>query len=240
MSVTKEAYFEALGTNDEGIIQAAFNRAHEVRKFEIELYWRRAAHFWVMQAAIFAAVGFVLSGTSTQTGNALPLALIGLGFLTSVGSWFSSEGSKFWQENWERHIDLLEERFEGHLHKTVWVGGDGIRWSVSGTNGWLNIFFAIFWAGLFIYQFAASADWMNLWLFLTGADVSFDTDVIEAGAIAAAAVICFLFMRGRGTKFEGTVVSLEPELAIPSLNGKPRLITRKKTARSLIKREPRP
>ena len=240
MSATKEKYFEALGTDDKGVIQAAFNRAHEVRKFEIELYWRRAAHFWVMQAAIFAAVGFVLSGTSVQTGNALPLALVGLGLLTAVGSWFSSEGSKFWQENWERHIDLLEERFEGHLHKTVWVGGDGIRWSVSGTNGWLNIFFAIFWAGLFIYQFSASAEWMNLWLFLTDAGVAFDYDVIEAGIIAAATLGGLWFMRGRETKLKGTVVPIESELVAPRLDVKPRIFTRKKTAVSFIKREPRP
>jgi len=29
--------------------------AHEIRKFEIDLYWRRAAYFWTFIVAAFAA-----------------------------------------------------------------------------------------------------------------------------------------------------------------------------------------
>ncbi|MGH8568044.1 MAG: hypothetical protein ACREXU_08475, partial [Gammaproteobacteria bacterium] len=30
-----------------------------------------------------------------------------------------NRGSKFWQENWENHVDLLEDQIMGPLYKTV-------------------------------------------------------------------------------------------------------------------------
>ena len=42
--------------------KAALNRAHEIRKFEIELYWKRATYFWLLQAAVFTALGLDLEG----------------------------------------------------------------------------------------------------------------------------------------------------------------------------------
>ncbi|PSJ55947.1 hypothetical protein C7I85_25910 [Mesorhizobium soli] len=36
---------------------AALERAHEIRKFEIELYWKRATYFWILHGAVFTAIG---------------------------------------------------------------------------------------------------------------------------------------------------------------------------------------
>src|SRR5260370_35684849 len=42
-----------------------------------------------------------------------------LGFLLSLGWYLVNRGSKYWQENWERHVDLLETNEIGPLYKTT-------------------------------------------------------------------------------------------------------------------------
>lgn len=64
----------------------------------------------------------------------------------------TAKGSKFWQENWEGHVDFLEDKFEGRLHKIALVKvEEGKQPSVSNVNerllwallsGWLIIFIA--------------------------------------------------------------------------------------------------
>ena len=182
--------------------KAAFLRAHEIRKFEIELYWKRAGYFWLMQAAIFAALGLIWKGDELGKLGLIPLGLASIGLLTAVASWFAAEGSKFWQENWERHIDHLEDEHEGALLKTVWVGRDGVRWSVSGTNGWLNVFFAAFWLSIFVSEFAVSAPWSRLGWFST-APGPIDWPATKAVAIGAATVAGVILLWSRGTRLEG-------------------------------------
>ena len=132
-----DQYFEAIGTKDKAKLKAALVAAHDIRKFEIELYWKRATYFWLLQAAIFTALGFMWQGEKpasvtffglamqsekASTSGLVPLGLTSLGLLTAIASWFAAEGSKFWQENWERHIDILEDNQGVLLHKTAWVG----------------------------------------------------------------------------------------------------------------------
>jgi hypothetical protein len=125
--------------------RSALDRAHVIRMFEIELYWKRATYFWVLQAAVFTAFGLIWKDADTSKWGLIPVALGCLGILTSLSGWLSSLGSKFWQANWEHHIDMLEDEFEGRLHKTAWVGQLGVRWSVSGVNERLGSFFVVFW-----------------------------------------------------------------------------------------------
>ena len=124
-------------------------RAYELRTFEIEHYWKRATYFWGFQIAIFAAFGFLLREISTKgssTGwHPVALALAGLGVLTAWASYLSARGSKFWQENWERHIDMLEDKIEGRLHKTVWLDRGKSSFSVSRINQWLSFYVFGFW-----------------------------------------------------------------------------------------------
>lgn len=125
----------------------ALNRAHETRRFEIELYWKRANYFWLLQAAVFTAFGLLVT-TEDKAKNipeVLPLALTCLGFLCAYAGYLSAEGSKFWQENWEKHIDILEDSIEGKLYKTVWVSSHGIKHSVSRINSILILYFCAFW-----------------------------------------------------------------------------------------------
>ena len=60
-------------------------------------------------------------GNTTGEWTPLAVTLGGLGLLTAIANVLSARGSRFWQENWEKHIDMLEDEFEGRLYKTVLV-----------------------------------------------------------------------------------------------------------------------
>jgi hypothetical protein len=146
------AYFGLLGLDpaipdDQDRRKAALLRAHGLRTFEIEHYWKRATYFWAFQVAIFAAFG-LLNKPGSDGWGPIPLLIAALGVLTAVANWLSAQGSKFWQENWEAHIDVLEDEFEGRLHKTV----AGVsRYSVSRLNQELGVCFIAFWAVMLAY-----------------------------------------------------------------------------------------
>src|SRR5271157_3188067 len=107
-----------------GRAKEAFAIAHDTRKFEIELYWRRSAYFWAFVAAAFA--GYFALASSSQAGttgqeNLVPyqllVAIVGMTF--SLSWHLVGRASKFWQENWEWHIDHLEESISGPLYQTI-------------------------------------------------------------------------------------------------------------------------
>ncbi|NML10131.1 hypothetical protein HHL08_08175 [Sphingobium sp. AR-3-1] len=128
------AYYKALDLpkslivtrgDEKHIIQkkAALDRAHEMRRFEIENYWKRATYFWSFQAIAFVVLGFIF-----KDGNPpKPLQIIQLpaaiGAVSGFIGWLSAKGSKYWQENWESHVDSLEHDIEGKLTQTIWSNG---------------------------------------------------------------------------------------------------------------------
>ena len=93
-------------------------QALEVRKFEIELYWKRATYFWTFIAAAFAGYFAVL--TSSNIGNHKPIVIVIsiIGLLFSLGWYLVNRGSKYWQTNWETHVGILENEVIGPLFKT--------------------------------------------------------------------------------------------------------------------------
>ncbi len=132
-------------------VETALKRAYEQRKFEIEHYWKRATYFWGFQVAIFATFGLVWKDDGTTHAPGLLLALASIGLATAIANAFSARGSKFWQENWEKHIDMLEDEIEGRLHKMVWLDEGDMSFSVSGVNQALNDCFVAFWLFATIY-----------------------------------------------------------------------------------------
>lgn len=92
--------------------------ALDIRKFEIDMYWKRATYFWTFIAAALA--GYVAIQISTSTNKQdLSIVIACLGLVFSF-AWFSvNKGSKFWQENWENHVDMLENGVTGPLYKVV-------------------------------------------------------------------------------------------------------------------------
>ncbi len=256
MNDNRVAYFEALGlkapplsqSSDNGANNvtvgvdpersarhAALKRSHEIRQFEIELYWKRATYFWVLQAAVFTALGLIWKDDAKNIPEIVSVALAALGLLTAAAGWFSAQGSKFWQENWERHIDMLEEEFEGKLHQTAWVGTIGVRWSVSNINDRLILFFVAFWFIVFgivsayavphwSLGFACSVDTINI----------AETLVVTAFALTGLALLWLYKQKSQLRGFcppweaEGEILEVQP--------GRPRLFREIHSAPFVVKR----
>lgn len=134
----------------------ALARAYELRTFEIEHYWKRATYFWGFQIAIFAAFGLLWRESNPEVSkpwSPVAVALALLGVVTATANFLSARGSRFWQNNWELHIDMLEDEIEGRLYKTVWVPDGKPSFSVSRVNQCLGICFILFWAFVVVFVF---------------------------------------------------------------------------------------
>jgi hypothetical protein len=133
-------------------LERAWETAHRIREFEIQLYWKRALYFWGFQAALFAVVASISSkpdSTELQT-SAIPVIL-----LLSITAMFlsimwllMSKGAKFWQNNWERQVDLLEEHICGNLYKVypVMEAHSSAPFSVTRINMAVIIYIVSAWA----------------------------------------------------------------------------------------------
>lgn len=127
--------------------KAALDRAHDIRKFEIDLLWKRATYVATFQTLLFAALGLSFdSGDTKPIISVFQLIVCVAGIFTSFYWRLINKGSKFWHENWTHHIDFLEGEFEGKLHKTVLF--DDIKklpFSVSRVNIEISEVFCIAW-----------------------------------------------------------------------------------------------
>jgi hypothetical protein len=82
----------------------ALASALDIRKFEIDLYWKRAAYFWTFIAAAFT--GYALTYKSSPEHDLwLSLLFSALGLEFAFAWYLVNRGSKFRQTNWERHVD---------------------------------------------------------------------------------------------------------------------------------------
>ena len=130
-------------------IENAYEEASKIRQFEIQLYWERTKYFWAFITTIYVAYYNVFLNIYKQTNGKLPLlVLAALGFIFSVAWVLSNKGSKHWQENWENHIDLLEDEVTGPLHKIY----KSNSFSVSKINQHLSYIISACSLGLLIFE----------------------------------------------------------------------------------------
>ena len=160
----KELFFEGTETkNNNSKANRALAYAMDIRKFEIELYWKRATYFWTLIAAVFAAYALAYNTEHTGKNGDIFLSLLFsiLGFIFSFSWYLVNRGSKFWQNNWERHVDLLEEIASGPLYKIIACDEDkkgGVEkilispeeFSVTKINQMLSLFVVFIWLFLII------------------------------------------------------------------------------------------
>jgi len=160
-----DTYF-GKGTKDKNILKQkrALKYALDIRKFEINLYWKRATYFWAFIAASFVAYS-ALQQTKNAENSYLSFIVSCLGLVFSFAWFFVNKGSKQWQENWENHVDLLEDEIIGQLYKVVLSRPnpnnikDKIKqlvigpapYSVSKINQIVSLFVIAIWAILFFY-----------------------------------------------------------------------------------------
>lgn len=144
-------------------ISRALTTALDIRKFEIDLYWKRAQYFWVFIAASFAGYFWTMQQTNTSEQlNNMTFVINCLGITTTWAWYLVLRGSKYWQENWENHVDYLEDDFQGKLYKYVKSGksiknsneNEYVRaypFSVSKINILLSIYAFVFWWLLLVW-----------------------------------------------------------------------------------------
>jgi len=168
-TVTSEEEFRAsylvaldLDGEDEDTVKRrreAWRLALDIRKFEINLYWSRSQYFWAFQVAFFAALGFFISDPS-RTGLAyfeqgsdvfmklIVFAISLAGYISAISWVMIVKGSKRWQDNWERHVDMLEREFSGNIYKTYLGRRSELStppYSVSKINEHFSSFMVILW-----------------------------------------------------------------------------------------------
>jgi len=129
----------------EEIHKKAYEIANDNRKFEISNYWTRASYYWLFQASVYAGYFYSITAENDKYLYKNPEIIVGitcLGFLTALAWHFSNKGSKKWQENWESHVDSLENEITGPLYKTTSCRE---TWSVSRINEIVSFFSIIAW-----------------------------------------------------------------------------------------------
>lgn len=151
------------GNRDSKLLKAAFDQVSDIRKFEIELYWKRATYFWALITVAFAGYFSILASEHMPNKFFLSLIVSSVGLVFTFAWFLSSRGSKYWQENWENHLDLLEDSITGPLYKTLlerpghintsekYVTGP-LSVSVSKINQWVCIFVVFSWLSLSAYS----------------------------------------------------------------------------------------
>lgn len=102
---------------DEDKLEKLLELSIEQRKFAIEHYWNRANYFWLFVAAFFVAYVETLPDKGGCCGNSSDFQMGLVNLLVCIGGLFSSicwyvanRGSKYWQENWELHINTISKK----------------------------------------------------------------------------------------------------------------------------------
>ncbi|RZK43673.1 MAG: hypothetical protein EOO90_01910 [Pedobacter sp.] len=134
----------------------ALERVWKNRDFDIEHYWKRAAYFWTFIAAAFA--GYFLLLTKDAIDEIVGLVVICLGLIFSLAWMLVNIGSKMWQENWEAHIDLLEDAVTGPVYKYV-HNDSKYRFSVSKINQYVSYSVFAIWLFLFFWHLYQKFEW---------------------------------------------------------------------------------
>lgn len=139
----------------------ALQKAWEIRNFEIELYWKRTAYFWAFNTAIAIACYHIASSEGVKSMLLLS-TLLALGIICSIAWFLSNIASKHWQENWENHINLLEDKKYGRIYKTTMsYYKNSIKPSVSRLNLKISAFVILAWI-IAIVKFIISYYEINL------------------------------------------------------------------------------
>lgn len=113
-------------TNLESVSRALDN-AIKNRELEINLYWHRAAYFWVFISIVWGVYGKVLVDMGllkngflfNERQTCIVFIISCVGTCLSLAWFYVNKGSKHWLENWENQIDYLEKTIMGPSYKTL-------------------------------------------------------------------------------------------------------------------------
>ena len=111
-----------LTSSDKEKIKEAYNKAHHIREYEINLFWSRLNYLWVINAVLFTAWGVVVYAM-LNAKEVSGLQYMCLFLLSSLGCTFTflassiARAGKYWQQVWEQHVYVLEPFVSGNLYK---------------------------------------------------------------------------------------------------------------------------
>jgi hypothetical protein len=168
----------------------ALELALEMRKIESQLHWKKAVYFGVFIVALFGGYGLVQK--LDEPAKALLSVLLScLGLVVSFGWYCANRASNYWQQNWDNHVDILEDAVMGPLNKVAIekVEGHGLMrrlltgpadLSISKINQMISLYIVGAWVVLIIYGFDPGAwrvfgGWLPLLLRFTSVAVSIMT-----------------------------------------------------------------
>lgn len=148
----KRLFKESEKNSHQSMWEKAYDMAADIRKFEIELFWKRATFFWAFITAIYVAYFQVLTQIHRRVHGYISLVILAaLGLFFCVSWLLSSKGSKHWQENWEEHLNILEDNVTGPLYKTYLAEKSYSLSKIAIYAGWAVSFCAY---GLLLYEFS--------------------------------------------------------------------------------------
>lgn len=128
----------------------ALERAHDIRKFEIELTWKRATYVATFQGFLLAGLGLLVASASMNAEELdfFKFIVSIIGVVVSA-AWFAiNTASKRWQEHWENRIENLESDYSVR-YKTqpaTQPNPNSRTYSISRTNIALSRFFWMAWS----------------------------------------------------------------------------------------------
>ncbi len=156
---SRTAFFQALGVSPnppEVSHKDALAVALDERARELEFYWKRTTYAWTLTGAVFAGY-FALAKEAARDYSVLGVVAC-IGVVSSVAWWCLNRGSKYWQENWELQVDLLELEHHGPLHRInpdvaqyrLWKIHRPYPFSVTKINQLLSLFVVVVWLVLLV------------------------------------------------------------------------------------------
>ncbi len=165
----KEEYIKEIGIDTgkmlkDGLLNQLYSRkiehaleiAWRTRDFEIKMYWKRATYYWAFITSIFITYFHILNSSNLFVHQDFVLF-----FIILIGSIFSlcwvltNLSSKFWQSNWEYHINFLESEISGNIYGTVlYKKGQEFHPSISKINFCASCVILLIWIILLIHNLA--------------------------------------------------------------------------------------
>lgn len=149
-----------LTLQDKERMKEAYNKAHHVREYEINLFWSRLNYLWAITAVLFAAGGVILNdminlaeGKEVNELQFLSLFSVSIfgSSLTTV-SIFVTKAGKHWQQVWEYHLTALEPFQSGHLYSLKFERKNGSSPSITRSVAIFHIFLLIIWGVLTFFS----------------------------------------------------------------------------------------
>jgi len=148
------------------MLELSLDKSHDIRKFEIELYWKRATYFFAFFTVITAAFGYLF----TSDGYSLFAPGVSIiGIILSICFIYVNKGSKYWQCNWEFLIDKLEFYITGNLYKVYFYETmNDQRPSVSDINLLISYTICYIWHIAFFVSLYMYTHWQFyiFWIYL--------------------------------------------------------------------------